>query len=82
LTNHLPPFKYSFDAPVHLLPNKQEKKGIIKENIYRQYIKVTWITPLGGLKPKMAFYAEHFMELRGSLIVFKPLNAQTLEAWA
>jgi hypothetical protein len=68
------PSIYSLDDAGHLFPNKQELNGIIEENIYRQYIQVTWIASLGGLRPKMAFYAEHFLELRDGLIVRTPLT--------
>jgi len=67
--DRLPTFRYSLDAPGHLLPTKQELNKIIRDNIYRQYIQVTWIAPPGGLSPKLAFYAEHFMALRDDLIV-------------
>jgi len=42
---------------------------IIREDIYRQYIQVTWVDPPHKLKPKMAFYAKHFMEMRDELII-------------
>jgi hypothetical protein len=70
--DHLPPFKYSLNAPGQLLLTKQELNKIIKEDIFRQYIQVTWVDPLRGLNPKMAFYAKHFMELRDGLIVQPP----------
>jgi hypothetical protein len=70
--DHLPSFKYSLDALGHLLPNKWKRNGITREDIYKQYIQFSWITPPTGLKPKMAFCAKQFMELRGSLIVQCP----------
>jgi hypothetical protein len=45
LDGHAPPFRYSLDAPSHLLANKQELNKIIREDIYRQYIQVTWVDP-------------------------------------
>jgi hypothetical protein len=39
------------------------------EDIYRQYVHVTWVGPPHELKPKMIFYVEHFMEMRDGLIV-------------
>ncbi|KAH9318707.1 hypothetical protein KI387_020476, partial [Taxus chinensis] len=67
--DHLPPFWYSLDTPNHLLPTKQEMKRIIREDIYRQFIRTTWVNPQGGLCPKMAFYAKHFLKIRDSLII-------------
>jgi hypothetical protein len=67
--DRLPPFRYSLDAPGHLLPTKQEMNTIIQEDIYKQFVHVTWINPQGGLRPKMAFYVEHFMVMRDGLIV-------------
>jgi hypothetical protein len=68
-TNRLPPFKYSLDAPGHILPTRQVLNKIIKDDIYMQFIQITWVNPPSGLRPKMAFYAEHFLELRNGLIV-------------
>jgi hypothetical protein len=67
--DRLPPFRYSLDAPGHLLPTRQELNRIIRDDIYRQFIQITWVNPQGGLRPKMAFYVEHFLELRDGLIV-------------
>ena len=67
--DRLPPFRYALDVPGHLLPTRQELHKIIREDIYRQFVQVTWVNPVGGLHPKMAFYIEHFLELRGGLIV-------------
>jgi hypothetical protein len=67
--DRLPPFRYSLDAPGHLLPTRQELNKIIRDDIYRQFVQITWVNPQGGLRPKMAFYAEHFLELRDELIV-------------
>jgi hypothetical protein len=52
---------------------------IIRDDIYRQFIQITWVNPPGGLHPKMAFYAEHFLELRDGFIV-QP--HYTLRHWA
>jgi hypothetical protein len=67
--DHLPPFQYSLDAPGHLLPTKQVLNKIIINDIYRQFIQITWVNPPGGLRPKMAFYDEPFFELRDGLII-------------
>jgi len=67
--NYLPPFKYSLNAPSHLLPTKQELNKIIGDDTYTQFIQITWVGTEGGLCPKMAFYAKHFLELRDELIV-------------
>ena len=67
--DRLPPFRYSLDAPGHLLPTRHELNKIIMDDIYRQFVHITWVNPQGGLCPKMAFYAEHFLELRDRLIV-------------
>jgi len=64
---------YSLDAPGHHLPNKQEMNAVIKEDIYRQYIRISWITTPGGLRPKMTFYAQHFLQFRDNLIVWPQL---------
>jgi hypothetical protein len=66
--DRLPPFWYSLDAPGHLLPTKQVLNKIIRDDIYRQFIQITWVNPPGGLRPKMAPYAKHFLELRDGLI--------------
>ena len=67
--DRLPPFRYSLIAPDHLLPTRQELNKIIREDIYKQFVQITWVNPLGGLRPKMAFYVEHFLEIRDELIV-------------
>ena len=41
----------------------------MREDVYKQYVQATWVNPLGGLRPKMAFYAEHFLEIKDRLIV-------------
>lgn len=64
------------NASGHLLLPKQEFNNIIRGDIERQYIHITWIAPIRGLKPKMALYAEHFMELKGDLIVWPPCMVQ------
>ena len=38
-------------------------------DIYKQFVQVPWINPPRGLRPKMAFYAGHFLEIRDGLIV-------------
>jgi hypothetical protein len=70
--DRLPPFKHSLDSHGHLQTTKHELNKIIKEDIYRQNIQVIRIAPPSGLKPKMAFYANHFMELRDNLIIHPP----------
>jgi hypothetical protein len=65
----LPLFRYSLDAPGHLLPTRQVLNKIIRDDIYRQFIQITWVNPPGGLCPKMAFYAEHFLVLREEFII-------------
>ena len=67
--DRLPPFRYSLDAPGHLLPTRHHLNKIIRDNIYKLFIQITWVNPQGGLRPKMAFYAKHFLELRNELIV-------------
>ena len=67
--DNLPPFRYSLDALDHLLPTRQKLNKIIKEDIYKQFFQITWVNPPGGLHPKMAFYVEHFLEIRDELIV-------------
>ena len=69
--DHLPPSQYSLDAPDHLLPTRQELNKIIREDVYKQFVQVTWVNPPGGLRPKMAFYVEHFLEIIDGLI-FQP----------
>jgi hypothetical protein len=49
---------------------------IIRDDIYRQYILVTWLDPPSGLKPEMAFYVKHFLMLRNGLIVQPPYKLQ------
>jgi hypothetical protein len=66
--DHLPPFLYSLDALGHLLPTRQVLNKIIRDDIYRWFIQIIWVNPLRGLHPKMAFYVEHFLELRDGLI--------------
>lgn len=67
--DHLPPFQYSLNALGHLLPNQQKLNKIIKEDIYRRYVQTTWTDPPNGLRPKMAFYTEHRLEIRDGLII-------------
>jgi hypothetical protein len=64
----LPLFQYSLDAPGHLLPTRQVLNNIIIDDIYR-FIQITWVNSLGGLRPKMSFYAENFLELRDIFII-------------
>ena len=59
--DRLPPYQFSLDAPAHLLPSRQVLNEHVRQDIYRQYITTTWCHPSGGLRPKMAFYAEHFL---------------------
>lgn len=42
---------------------------IIREDIYRSFVQVPWVNPPRGLRPMMAFYAKHFLELRDGVIV-------------
>ena len=65
----LPPFRYSLNTPDHLLPTQQELNMIIRDDIYRKFIQITWVNPPGGLHPKMAFYAKNFLEDRDEFIV-------------
>jgi hypothetical protein len=67
--HHLPSFRYSLDSLGHLLPTRQELNMIIRDDIYMQFIQTTWVTPQGGLCPKMAFYVTQFLELRDGFIV-------------
>jgi hypothetical protein len=67
--DRLPPFWYSLDAASNLLPTRQVLNKIIKNDISRQFIKITWVNPLGGLRLKIAFYGEQFLELRDGFIV-------------
>jgi hypothetical protein len=60
---------YYLDAPGHLPPSKHDLNRMIREDIYIQYIQVTWTEPPRDLNPKMTFYFELLMELRDSLIV-------------
>jgi len=60
--DQLPPFRYSMDAPGHPLPTRQELNRIIKDDIYKQFVQVTWTNPQGKLRPKMAFYVENYIE--------------------
>lgn len=46
----LPPFRYSLNAPSHLLPTIQEWNRCICDDIYRQFIHVTWTNPRGKLR--------------------------------
>jgi hypothetical protein len=52
---------------------------IIRDDIYRQFIQITWVNPPGGLRPKMTFYIEHFLKLRDGLIIRSPY---TFHHWA
>ena len=67
--DRLPPFRYSLDAPGHLLPTRQELNKIIREDIYRQFIQVTSVNAPRGLHPKMAFYTENFLQLIDGFII-------------
>jgi hypothetical protein len=67
--NHLPLFWYSLDALGHLLPIRKVLNKIIRDDIYRQFIQITCFIHPGGLPPKMAFYAKHFLELEDGFIV-------------
>lgn len=42
---------------------------VMKEVIYKEFIWDTWIFPPKELGPKMAFYIEHFLQLRDGLII-------------
>lgn len=64
-----PPFNNSLNDSKRLSLSKQEMNKIIIDDIYRQYVQVTWLDPLGGFRPEMAFYAEHSLVLRDDLIV-------------
>jgi hypothetical protein len=77
----LPPFRYSLNAPDYLLPIRWEMNTIIQEDIYKQFVHVTWINPQGWLRPKMAFYVEHFMVMKDGVIVRPHYNDYTLRHW-
>ena len=66
--DHLPPFQFSLDAPAHLLPSRQELNEHVRLDIYRCYITATWVNPPGGLRPRMSFYATHFLEISDGII--------------
>jgi hypothetical protein len=42
---------------------------IIRDDVYTQFIQVTWVNLSVGLYTKIAFYAQHFLELRDGVIV-------------
>ena len=67
--DRLPPYQFSLDALAHLLPSRQELNEHVRQDIYRQYITTTCSNPPGGLRPKMAFYAKHFLEIQDGIIV-------------
>ena len=67
--DRLPPYQFSLDAPAHLLPSRQELNEHVRQDIYKQYITTTWCHPPGGLRPKMAFYAEHFLVIQDGIVV-------------
>ncbi len=67
--DRLPPYQFSLDAPAHFLPSRQELNEHFQQDIYRQYITTTWSNPSGGLRPRMAFYAEHFLEIQNGIVV-------------
>ena len=71
--DRLPPYQFTLDALAHLLPSRQELNEHVRQDIYRQYITTTWCHPPGGLRPKMAFYAEHFLEIQDCIVV-RPTN--------
>jgi hypothetical protein len=54
--------------PSHDSSGIQVLNKIIKDEIYRRFIHITWVTSPGGLCPKMAFYVENFLKLRDGLI--------------
>ena len=58
--DHLPPFHYSLDMPTHLLPSHSELNEITRMDIYRKYIQVR---SFGVLCPRMAFYAQYFIDI-------------------
>jgi hypothetical protein len=58
--DHLPPHKYSLDAPSHL----QEVNKAMREDIYKQYIQITWISSPKDFGPKMVLYFQHFTQMR------------------
>ena len=67
--DRLPPYQFLLDAPTHLLPSRQVLNEHVRQDIYRQYITTTWCHPSGGLRPKMAFYAEHFLVIQDGIVV-------------
>lgn len=83
--DRLLPFKYSMDAPGHLLHTRQELKRILLDDIYRHYVghlnkpsrQVT-----SELHPKMTSYAQHFIKVRDGLSLSNPhiilVNGRTL----
>ena len=66
--DHLPPFQFSLDALAHLLPSRWELNEHVRLDIYRCYITATWVNPPGGLRPRMSFYATHFLEISDGII--------------
>jgi hypothetical protein len=66
---HLPPFINFSDAPGHLPLTRHELNIIIRDEIYKYFIHITWVNPPNGLQPKMALYTDYFLELRDRFIV-------------
>lgn len=64
--NHLCPFTYSLSAPRHFLVNKTEMNGIIKDDIYRQYIQVTWENLTGVFSLNNLFAVGQFQSAKSS----------------
>ena len=61
--------KYSLDVPSQLLLMRQKLNRSIREDIYRKFIQFTWTNPPSGLRLKMAFYIEHFLEVGDGLLI-------------
>jgi hypothetical protein len=47
--DRLSSFRFSLDAPNHLLLTRQVLNKIIKDDIHRQFIQITWVNPPGEL---------------------------------
>jgi hypothetical protein len=46
--NCLLPFRYSLDTTGHFLPTRHALNKIIRDDIERQFIHITWVNPLVG----------------------------------
>ena len=69
--NKLPPLKYNKHGVRTLISHEAQNK-VIRQEIWKIYIRHIWIQPREPLSPKMLYYKEHFMHFNDLGFIERP----------